>query len=133
MRTELQLTRMPKSVPDLPSAPAALGPYSPVVEANGFVFISGQIAADAAGDLEEDAGGQARQVMQQIGRMLGDLDLSYADVVKTTIFLSNMDDFAAVNEAYGSFFEVAPPARSTIEVARLPRDVAVEIETIATR
>ncbi len=124
---------MPKSVPDLPSAPAAFGPYSPVVEANGFVFISGQIAADAVGDLEEDAGGQARQVMQQIGMMLGDLDLSYADVVKTTIFLSNMDDFAAVNEAYGSFFEVAPPARSTIEVARLPRDVAVEIETIATR
>ena len=71
--------------------------------------------------------------MQQIGRILGDLDLGYADVVKTTIFLSNMDDFASVNEAYGSFFEEAPPARSTIEVARLPRDVAVEIETIATR
>ena len=124
---------MPKSVPDLPSAPVALGPYSPVVEANGFVFISGQVAADAAGDLEGDAGGQARLVMQQIGRMLSDLDLGYTDVVKTTIFLSNMDDFASVNQAYGSFFEEAPPARSTIEVARLPRDVAVEIETIAAR
>lgn len=71
--------------------------------------------------------------MEQIGAMLNDLGLTYTDVVKTTIFLSNMDDFGAVNEAYGSFFEGAPPARSTVEVARLPKDVAVEIETIATR
>lgn len=119
---------MPKSVPDLPSAPAAIGPYSPVVEANGFVFISGQIAADAG-----DAAAQATQAMQQIGAMLNDLGLGYNDIVKTTIFLSNMDDFTAVNEAYGAFFEAAPPARSTVEVGRLPRDVAVEIETIATR
>ena len=124
---------MPKSVPSLPSAPAAIGPYSPGVEANGFVFLSGQIAADAVGDLDGDAGGQARQVMQQIGAMLSDLGLGYADIVKTTIFLANMGDFTAVNDAYGSFFEEAPPARSTIEVARLPLDVAVEIETIATR
>lgn len=124
---------MPKSVPDLPSAPAAIGPYSPVVEANGFVFISGQIAADPVGDLDGDAGGQARQAMQQIGGMLNELGLGYGDIVKTTIFLSDMGDFATVDEAYGSFFEEAPPARSTIEVARLPRDVAVEIETIATR
>lgn len=124
---------MPKSIPDVPSAPPAIGPYSPVVEANGFVFISGQIAADAVGDLEGDAGAQARQVMEQIGSMLNDLGLGFSDVVKTTIFLSNMDDFGAVNEAYGAFFDDAPPARSTIEVARLPRDVAVEIETIASR
>ena len=124
---------MPKSIPNVPSAPAAIGPYSPVVEANGFIYISGQIAAGAAGDLDNDAGGQARQVMEQIGAMLGDLGLGYSDIVKTTIFLSNMDDFAAVNEAYGAFFDEAPPARSTVEVARLPRDVAVEIETIATR
>lgn len=124
---------MSKSVPDLPSAPAAIGPYSPAVEANGFVFFSGQIAVDAVGDLAGDAGGQAQQIMRQIGAMLNDLGLGYGDIVKTTIFLSNMNDFGAVNEAYGAFFEEAPPARSTIEVARLPRDVAVEIETIATR
>lgn len=124
---------MPKSVPDLPSAPAAIGPYSPAVEANGFVYLSGQIAADAVGDLDGDAGGQATQIMQQIGAMLGDLGLGYDNIVKTTIFLSDMNDFGAVNDAYGAFFEGSPPARSTIEVARLPRDVAVEIETIATR
>ncbi len=95
--------------------------------------MSGQVAADAVGELDGDPGGQARQAMEQIGAMLNDLGLGYADIVKTTIFLSNMDDFGAVNDAYGSFFADAPPARSTVEVARLPRDVAVEIETIATR
>ncbi len=71
--------------------------------------------------------------MRQIGGMLNDLGLGYDDIVKITIFLSNMDDFIAVNEAYGAFYDGAPPARSTVEVARLPGDVAVEIETIASR
>ena len=124
---------MAKSVPETPSAPAALGPYSAVVEANGFVFLSGQIAADSTSALEGDASGQARQTMKQIGAILTDLGLGYGDIVKTTIFLADMDDFAAVNEAYGAFFTDDPPARSTVQVARLPRDVAVEIETIATR
>lgn len=124
---------MAKSIPDTPSAPPALGPYSPAVEANGFVYLSGQIARDAKDALEGDAAGQARQVMEQIGGILRDVGLSHAAIVKTTIFLANMDDFAAVNEAYGAFFGDAPPSRSTVEVARLPREVAVEIEVIATR
>lgn len=124
---------MSKTIPATPSAPAAIGPYSPAAEANGFVFLSGQVAREANDALDGDAAGQARQVMEQIGEILIDLGLSYDAIVKTTIFLANMDEFGAVNEAYGAFFGEAPPARSTVEVARLPRDVAVEIEVVATR
>ncbi len=126
---------MPKTVPTLTSAPAPLGPYSVAVEANGFVFISGQVAIDpAGGPTPDDVVNQARLVMDNIGRILGDLGLGYDDLVKTTIFLKDIDDFAAVNTEYGSYFTADPPARSTIQAGALPApQYLVEIESIATR
>jgi 2-iminobutanoate/2-iminopropanoate deaminase len=124
---------MSKQILPTPSAPAALGPYSVAVETNGIVFFSGQIALDAAGNPAGTTAEQARQVMEQIGGLLSDTGLTFANVVKVTIFLADMGDFAAVNEVYGSFFDADPPARSAVEVAALPKGVSVEIETIATR
>ncbi len=124
---------MPKRVLSTPTAPAALGPYSVAVEANGIVFFSGQIALDGDGKPAGNTAEQANQVMEQIGGLLADIGLGYSDLVKATIFLADMGDFGAVNEVYGSFFNDEPPARSAIEVAALPRGVAVEIETVAAR
>ena len=124
---------MPKRVLSTPTAPAALGPYSVAVEANGIVFFSGQIALDGDGNPAGNTAEQANQVMEQIGGLLADIGLGYSDLVKATIFLADMGDFGAVNEVYGSFFNDEPPARSAIEVAALPRGVAVEIETVAAR
>ena len=124
---------MPKQILSTPSAPAALGPYSVGVEANGIVFFSGQIALDADGNPAGSTAQQAQQVMEQIGGLLSDVGLTFADVLKATIFLADMGDFAAVNEVYGSFFDSEPPARSAVEVAGLPKGVSVEIETIAAR
>lgn len=124
---------MVKHVLPTPSAPSALGPYSVAVEAGGLVFFSGQIALDGDGNPAGSTADQARQVMEQIGRLLADVDLGFSDVVKATIFLADMGDFAAVNEVYGSFFQADPPARSAVEVAALPKGVSVEIETIAAR
>lgn len=124
---------MPKRILSTPSAPAALGPYSVGVEANGIVFFSGQIALDGDGNPAGTTTEQAQQVMRQIGGLLSDVGLGFSDVVKATIFLADMSDFAAVNEVYGSFFDSEPPARSAVEVAALPKGVSVEIETIASR
>ena len=124
---------MPKQILSTPSAPAALGPYSVGVEANGIVFFSGQIALDGDGNPAGTTAEQAQQVMEQIGRLLADVGLMFSDLVKATIFLADINDFAAVNEVYGSFFDSEPPARSAVEVAALPKGVAVEIETIAAR
>ena len=124
---------MPKQILSTPSAPAALGPYSVGVEANGIVFFSGQIALDADGNPAGSTAEQAHQVMTQIGGLLSDVGLGFSDVVKATIFLADMGDFAAVNDVYGSFFDSEPPARSAVEVAALPKGVSVEIETIASR
>ncbi len=126
---------MPKQVPATPSAPTAIGPYSPATEANGFVFVSGQVGVDpATGDTAPEAGDQTRQIMDNIGAILGDVGLAYSDVVKATIFLTDMADFPVVNEAYGSYFPDDPPARSTVQVAALPRpQFNVEIEVIAAR
>ena len=124
---------MPKQIHSTPSAPAALGPYSVAVEANGIVFFSGQIALDPDGNPAGSTAEQAQQVMEQIGGLLSDVGLGFSDVVKATIFLADMGDFAAVNEVYGSFFDAEPPARSAVEVAALPKGVSVEIETIAAR
>lgn len=126
---------MPKSVPALPSAPAPIGPYSVVTEANGFVFISGQVAVDPATG-ERVTGGihaEAARVMENIAGVLGDLGLGFDDVVKTTIFLADIGDFPEVNEVYAGFFEEAPPARSTVQAGALPAGFLVEIETIAAR
>jgi len=124
---------MPKQVLSTPSAPAALGPYSVAVEGNGIVFFSGQIALDGDGNPAGSTAEQAKQVMEQIGGLLSDVGLGFSDVLKATIFLADMGDFAVVNEVYGSFFDSEPPARSAVEVAALPKGVSVEIETIAAR
>ena len=125
---------MPKSVPPISSGPAPVGPYSIATEANGFVFVSGQVAfIPATGDrVEGSAAAQAEQIMKNIGAILGDAGLGYDDVVKTSIFLVDIGDFAEVNEVYGSFF-TEPPARSTFQVAALPAGFTVEIEAIAAR
>ncbi len=126
---------MPKSVPDVPSAPLALGPYSAVTEANGFVFFSGQVALDiATGDrIEGDVATQADQVMRNIATMLSDLGLSFDDVVKTTIFLADIGDFGAVNAVYAQYVGDAKPARSTFQAGALPGGFLVEIEVTAAR
>lgn len=126
---------MPKKILEVPSAPAPVGPYSVATEANGFVFISGQVGMDtAAGSLVEGGvAAETHQTMKNIGNILGDLGLSYADIVKTTIFLADMGDFPVVNEAYGRYVADAKPARSTVQAAALPLGVQVEIEVIAAR
>lgn len=126
---------MPKTTPPITSGPAPVGPYSIAAEANGFVFLSGQVAFDPAtgGRVDASVAAEAEQVMTNIGSILGDLGLGYADIVKTTIFLTDMGDFGAVNEVYGRFFEAAPPARSTVAVAALPVGFRVEIEVVAAR
>lgn len=113
--------------------PKAIGPYSQAIRANGFVFLSGQIPLDPttqqliAGDIQA----QTDRVLQNIKGILEAAGSSLHKVVKTTVFLKNMSEFAAMNEAYGKYFAQAPPARSTVEVARLPKDVLVEIEVTA--
>lgn len=124
---------MPKQVPHVPSAGKSFGPYSPVVEANNFVFLAGQLGTDGEGNLLEGVAEQTRGAMERIGALLNDVGLDYEAVVKTTVFLADIDDFAAMNEVYATFFPVHPPARSAFQVGRLPRGAAVEIEAIAVR
>jgi 2-iminobutanoate/2-iminopropanoate deaminase len=112
-----------------------IGPYSTAAEAGGLVFISGQVALDPGTDrpIEGDVRAQASRVMGTLGLVLGDLGLGFDDVVKTTIFLADIGDFAIVNEVYAGFFGGAPPARSTVQVGALPGGFLVEIEAIAAR
>lgn len=114
-------------------APAAIGPYSQAIEAGPFVFCSGQIAlsADKNAAIPGDVKSQTVQVMKNIEAVLGGAGLKFDHVVKTTIFLTDMADFATVNEVYGEHFKQNPPARSTVAVAGLPRGVKVEIEVLA--
>lgn len=115
------------------NAPKAIGPYSQAIKANGFVFASGQIPLDPA-TMQIVEGGireQTERVMNNIEAVLQAAGSSLEGVVKTTVFLKDLSDFAEMNEVYGSFFKQTPPARSTVEVARLPRDVRVEIDVIA--
>lgn len=115
------------------NAPAAIGPYSQAIRAEGkFLFCSGQIPLTPAGELVSgDVKAQAKQCMENVKNLLEAAGLSLSNVAKTTIFLSSMDHFAAVNEVYGSYFESNPPARSTVAAAGLPKAVDVEIEVIA--
>ncbi|HTU48709.1 MAG TPA: RidA family protein [Bryobacteraceae bacterium] len=114
-------------------APKAAGPYSTAVRQNGLVFLSGQIPLDprtgelVTGSIEE----QTARVIENLQAVLAAAGLRLSDVVKTTVFLKNMDNFSRMNAEYGKYFSSNPPARSTVEVARLPRDVQVEIEAIA--
>jgi 2-iminobutanoate/2-iminopropanoate deaminase len=114
-------------------APKAQGPYSQAVRAGGLLFLAGQIPLDpVTGDLVGgDIGVQARRVLENIGAVLKAGDLSFADVVRTTVFLADLDDFAAMNQVYGTYFSAPYPARATVQVARLPKDVRIEIDAIA--
>ncbi|MEQ8204334.1 MAG: Rid family detoxifying hydrolase [Smithellaceae bacterium] len=111
-----------------------VGPYSSAVEANGFVFLSGQIPVDPeTGEMIGDIKGATRQVLVNIRSLLSEMGLSLAHIVKTTIFLKNMDEFSAVNEVYAEFFTSEPPARSTVEVSALPKGAPLEIEAVVVR
>ncbi len=116
-----------------PSAPRAIGPYSQAVVHHGMAYLSGQIPLDpTTGELVEgDITAQTEQVLSNMAAVLEACGSSLAHIVKTTVFLKDMGEFAAMNAVYASFFETNPPARSTVEVARLPRDSRVEIECIA--
>ena len=126
---------MPKQIHDAPSGPKPLGPYSIITEAHGLVWVSGMIAIDpvTGSAVEGGVSPQTEQVMQNVGAVLGDVGLGYDDIVKTTIFVTDMNDFAIVNAVYGKYVGDAKPARSTVEVSALPGGFVVEIETIAAR
>jgi 2-iminobutanoate/2-iminopropanoate deaminase len=115
-------------------APKAIGPYSQAVISNGVVYLSGQIPLDPATNqlLEGDIAAQTERVLQNLKAVLEASGASLESVVKTTVFLKDMGDFPKMNEVYGRFFASNPPARSTVQAARLPRDVSVEIDAIAT-
>ena len=116
-----------------PGAPKAIGPYSSALRVDPFLFISGQVPFDPAtgamvgGDIKA----QTQRVLENIGALLESGGLSYGNVVRTTVFLADMDDFAAMNEVYRTFFAEPYPARSTVQAARLPRDARIEIDAIA--
>ncbi len=115
-------------------APQAIGPYSQAIEVNNMIFTSGQIALRADGSfVEGDVEAQTTQVMQNLSHVLQAAGSSLQQVVKTTIFLANMDDFAKVNAIYGSFFGEHKPARSTVGVKCLPKNALVEVEAIAVK
>lgn len=115
-----------------PNAPCAIGPYSQAIVANGMVFTSGQIALRPDGTfLEGDVIAQTTQVLENLSAVLTEAKSGLNYVVKTTIFLANMEDFASVNEVYGNFFGEHKPARSTVAVKTLPKNALVEIEAIA--
>ena len=124
---------MKKKVIQTVKAPKAIGPYSQAIQAGNLLFLSGQIPLDPAsgevvkGDIRE----QTRRVLENLKGVLESQHLGMEDVVKVTIFLKDMGHFSQVNEVYGTYFPSSPPARSTVEVARLPRDVDIEIEAIA--
>jgi 2-iminobutanoate/2-iminopropanoate deaminase len=114
--------------------PKPIGPYSQAVKSNGFLFASGQVALDPRNNefLGGDIRLQTERAMENIKAVIEAAGSNLHHVVKTTVFLKDMNDFAAMNEAYGKYFPAAPPARSTVQVARLPKDALVEIEAIAT-
>jgi len=114
-------------------APQAIGPYSQAIKANGFIFTSGQIAIDPATQqvVTGDVAAQTDRVLRNLSEILEAAGSGLGKVVRATVFLKNMNDFAAMNGVYGKYFSSAPPARSTVEVARLPKDVLVEIDVIA--
>jgi 2-iminobutanoate/2-iminopropanoate deaminase len=114
-------------------APHAIGPYSQAIKAAGLVFCSGQIALEPASGaiVAGNVAQQTERVLENLAAVLAAAGSGLDRVVKTTVFLKNMGDFAAMNEVYGRYFKAAPPARSTVEAARLPKDVLVEIDVIA--
>ena len=116
-----------------PSAPTAIGPYSQAIRAGSLLFVSGQVPIDpATGQIVNgDIAAQTHRVFQNIGEILKAGGSSFDHVVRTTVFLADMDDFAAMNEAYATYFTAPAPARATVQVSRLPKDARVEIDVIA--
>ena len=114
-------------------APQAIGPYSQAIKATGFVFTSGQIAIDPSTQqvIAGDVAAQTERVLRNLSEILEASGSGLGKVVRSTVFLKNMNDFAAMNQVYGKYFSSAPPARSTVEVTRLPKDALVEIDVIA--
>ncbi len=114
-------------------APQAIGPYSQAIRAQGLIFTSGQVALDPGTQqvVAGDVGAQTDRVLKNLAAILQASGSTLEKVLRCTVFLKNMGDFAAMNEVYGRYFKQAPPARSTVEVARLPKDVLVEIDVIA--
>ncbi len=124
---------MDRSVISTDRAPTAIGPYSQAIVAGGFVFVSGQLPIDPASGqfVAGDVADLTRQVLRNLEAVLTAAGSSLAHVVKTTVFLADLNDFQAMNGAYAEFFPDSPPARSTVQVARLPRDARIEIEVVA--
>lgn len=124
---------MQKKVILTDKAPKAIGPYSQAIQAGSFLFLSGQLPLDpGSGELVRgDIRQQTQRVLENLKGVLESQNLKMADVVKVTIFLKDMGNFGQVNDVYGTYFPSSPPARSTIEVARLPRDADIEIEAVA--
>ena len=122
-----------KEVISTEGAPKAIGPYSQAIRAGGFIFTSGQVAIDPATQqvIAGDVAAQTDRVLKNLAAILQASGSGLEKVVRCTVFLKNMGDFAAMNEVYGRYFKDAPPSRSTVEVARLPKDVLVEIDAIA--
>ena len=122
-----------RDVISTPAAPKAIGPYSQAIRANGLVFVSGQVAIDPGTQqvIEGAVAAQTERVIKNLSAILNAAGSGLQMVVRSTVFLKNMGDFAAMNEVYGKHFTGAPPARSTVEAARLPKDVLVEIDVIA--
>lgn len=124
-----------KQVINTEKAPKAIGPYSQAVQVNGFLFVSGQLPIDVAtGEFAgSDIAGQTRQSLENVKCILEKAGMSLTDVVKTTVFLQDMNDFAAMNQVYSEYFADECPARAAVQVARLPKDAKVEIEVIAAK
>ncbi|NBH81580.1 RidA family protein [bacterium C-53] len=123
---------MEKKIIHTDKAPAAIGPYSQAVEVNGILYTSGMIPViPATGDVVEGLEAQAEQALTNVKNLLESQGSSMEKVIKTTVFIKNMSDFSKINEIYARFFDGAFPARSCVEVARLPKDVLLEIEAIA--
>jgi 2-iminobutanoate/2-iminopropanoate deaminase len=123
---------MSKQIINSANAPQPIGPYSQAVLIDRFLFISGQVCLDAQGNLHNaNIEEETHSVMSNLKAILTEAGMDFSNVVKTSIFLKNMDDFQVVNQIYGSYFKKNPPARETVEVSRLPKDVKVEISMIA--
>jgi 2-iminobutanoate/2-iminopropanoate deaminase len=124
---------MPRAAVSTPQAPQAIGPYSQAIKAGDLLFVSGQIPLDpSTGQIVDGGiGPQTERVLTSIGAILKAAGSSYDQVVRCTVFLADMNEFAEMNEVYGRFFTAPAPARATVQVARLPRDVRVEIDVIA--
>ena len=123
-----------KKIISTDKAPAAIGPYSQAIEVNNMVFTSGVIPVDpATGNIPEGSQAQAEQAFKNLSNLLEAAGTSTANVIKTTVFIKEMNDFGAINEVYAKYFPEPYPSRSCVEVARLPKDVMLEVEAIATK